>query len=546
MLLPLRETLQRCTQSLVDSLQGAFARIWTLDAAEAMLVLQASAGCYTHLDGPHGRVPVGAFKIGRIARDQQPLLTNDVLHDPNIGDSEWARRENMVAFAGLSAAHQRANRRRAGRLLAARAVSATLLEELAPIAQSIAQFIERKTTEAALVETAEQRRLALDAAQLGWWRFDLATDNIYWDERFKTIFGVRDEELSYERVLSRLHPEDRKSVDAAVKAAIRPDDPSPYAIEYRVVQDDGSLHWVQARGKAHFVGEGEARRAVTIVGTVMDISQAKAAEEALRANEEKYRSIFESIDTGFCVIEMIWDGQGNAADYRFLEMNPAFVAHTGMHGVVGKTIREIHPDFEQVFIDRYVRVARTGEAIRFEEGSEAMGRWFEVYAFALRQGSPDRIAVLFSDISERRRSELALQAAKTEAERTSQMKDEFLATLSHELRTPLNAILGWAQVLRDSQQDPEDDLAQGLATIERNARAQTQIIEDLLDMSRIISGKCGWTCSALTWPWPWKPPSTPCARRRTPRASVCRRCSTPSPGPSAAIPTACNRCSGTC
>ena len=485
---PLHETLQRCTQTVVDYLQGAFARIWTLDEAEGMLILQASAGCYTHLDGPHGRVPVGEFKIGRIARDQQPLLTNDVWHDPNIGDSAWARRENMVAFAGYPLI---IDGRTVGVLAVfwRRTVSATLLEDLAPIAQSIAQFIERKTTEAALMQTAEQRRLALDSAQLGWWHFDLANNSIYWDERFKVIFGVKDEELGYERVLSLLHPDDREKVDAAIKAAIRPDDPVPYSIEYRVVQDDGSLHWVQARGKAHFVGEGDARQAVSIVGTVMDISQTKAAEEALRANEEKYRSLFDSIDTGFCVIEMVWDDRGNAADYRFLEMNPAFVAHTGLHGVVGKTMREIHPGFEQVFIDRYARVARTGEAIRFEEGSEAMGRWFEAYAFALRQGKQDRIAVLFSDISERRRSELALQAAKNEAERNSQMKDEFLATLSHELRTPLNAILGWAQVLRDSHEDQEDDLAQGLATIERNARAQTQIIEDLLDMSRIISGK---------------------------------------------------------
>jgi PAS domain S-box-containing protein len=80
------------------------------------------------------------------------------------------------------------------------------------------------------------------------------------------------------------------------------------------------------------------------------------------------------------------------------------------------------------------------------------------------------------------------RAARTEAERASRMKDEFLATLSHELRTPLNAILGWSQVLGGGPVDP-DDLAQGLETIERNARAQTQIIEDLLDMSRIISGK---------------------------------------------------------
>ena len=78
--------------------------------------------------------------------------------------------------------------------------------------------------------------------------------------------------------------------------------------------------------------------------------------------------------------------------------------------------------------------------------------------------------------------------ARAEAERTSQMKDEFLATLSHELRTPLSAILGWAQVLRRGSRDPAD-LQRGLQTIERNARAQAQLIEDLLDMSRITSGK---------------------------------------------------------
>jgi signal transduction histidine kinase/CheY-like chemotaxis protein len=78
--------------------------------------------------------------------------------------------------------------------------------------------------------------------------------------------------------------------------------------------------------------------------------------------------------------------------------------------------------------------------------------------------------------------------ARLDAERTSQMKDEFLATLSHELRTPLSAILGWAQVLRRGGRD-QNDLAKGLQTIERNARAQAQLIEDLLDMSRITSGK---------------------------------------------------------
>lgn len=96
----LRSALQACAQSLVDHLDAAFARIWTLDAAGEVLELQASAGMYTHLDGAHGRVPVGALKIGTIASTRRPHLTNAVISDPRVGDQVWAAREGMVAFAG--------------------------------------------------------------------------------------------------------------------------------------------------------------------------------------------------------------------------------------------------------------------------------------------------------------------------------------------------------------------------------------------------------------------------------------------------------------
>ena len=96
----LRRVLQRCVEAVVAHLGAAFARIWTHDDAEQILELQASAGMYTHLDGPHSRVPVGKFKIGLIAHERRPHLTNDVQNDPRVGDHEWARREGMVAFAG--------------------------------------------------------------------------------------------------------------------------------------------------------------------------------------------------------------------------------------------------------------------------------------------------------------------------------------------------------------------------------------------------------------------------------------------------------------
>ena len=161
----------------------------------------------------------------------------------------------------------------------------------------------------------------------------------------------------------------------------------------------------------------------------------------------------------------------------------------------------LHPDDFERTLEVYSAALRSGalyeHEFRLRRASDGAYRWFLGRALPIKDASGNvlRWFGTDTDIHERKqlqeRNERLLfseRAARSEAERTSQMKDEFLATLSHELRTPLNAILGWSQVLRDGHANPED-LAQGLATIERNARAQTQIIEDLLDMSRIIAGK---------------------------------------------------------
>ena len=92
--------LQECCAVVVRALDGAFARIWTLNQGGAVLELQASAGLYTHIDGSHRQVPVGQYKIGRIAAEKQPLLTNNVIGDPSVHDQDWAKKEGMVAFAG--------------------------------------------------------------------------------------------------------------------------------------------------------------------------------------------------------------------------------------------------------------------------------------------------------------------------------------------------------------------------------------------------------------------------------------------------------------
>jgi signal transduction histidine kinase/DNA-binding response OmpR family regulator len=118
-------------------------------------------------------------------------------------------------------------------------------------------------------------------------------------------------------------------------------------------------------------------------------------------------------------------------------------------------------------------------------------RWVANYAGApVRNtgGQVEMVLITFRDVTAQKRIEADLAAAKEQAEDANRMKDQFLATLSHELRTPLNAILGWTQLLLMDPSDPEELLG-GLKTIERNAHAQTQLVEDLLDVSRIISGK---------------------------------------------------------
>jgi PAS domain S-box-containing protein len=211
--------------------------------------------------------------------------------------------------------------------------------------------------------------------------------------------------------------------------------------------------------------------------------------------ERNYRSVLDALDEGFCILRMVYDASGKPVDYVFLETNPAFERHTGLTDAVGRSIRSFVPDHESFWYDFYARVLETGQPASTEYHAAAMGRWFHAHAtrFATREDA--ELAVVFKDITAQKRSEetreqllLSESAARNQAEQASRQKDEFLATLSHELRTPLHAMLGWLHMLRSANLTDERR-ERALATVERNARTQAQLIEDLLDVSRILFGK---------------------------------------------------------
>jgi len=148
-------------------------------------------------------------------------------------------------------------------------------------------------------------------------------------------------------------------------------------------------------------------RTIGIVGLSVDITDRRRVDEALRRSEQRLRSLFDSIDEGYCVCELVVDGSGAAVDYRFLEINPSFEEMTGLSDPVGRTALELVPDLERSWIDTYARVGFGRETLRFEQGSEAMGRWFDV--FALPMEPHGQFAIVFKDQTERRRAEQALR-----------------------------------------------------------------------------------------------------------------------------------------
>ncbi|HEV7301698.1 MAG TPA: PAS domain-containing protein [Tepidisphaeraceae bacterium] len=216
-------------------------------------------------------------------------------------------------------------------------------------------------------------------------------------------------------------------------------------------------------------------------------------ERALRASEQRLRAVVEA--TPECVKIVAPDG-------GLAYMNPAglsMIEADSIESVQGAcTYDLVVQEHRRQWVQSHARVC-AGERLTWEfeiVGLAGTRRWMETHAvpLTLSDGRTGQLAVT-RDITTRKRAEsereqllASERAARVESERAGRMKDEFLATLSHELRTPLNAIVGWAGILARGKRD-DRDLRDGLDTILRNARAQTQIIEDLLDMSRIISGK---------------------------------------------------------
>jgi PAS domain S-box-containing protein len=212
------------------------------------------------------------------------------------------------------------------------------------------------------------------------------------------------------------------------------------------------------------------------------VQRERARAEAAAAQTS---SLLESITDAFFALDSEWR-------FTYVNKNAEALIKHSPGGVLGKNIWEEYPEaVGSIFHEQYQKAMRERVAVRFEAYSPRLKQWFAVSAYPLQNG----LSVFLHDITARRQLEAERaqllereQKARHEAETANRTKDEFLATLSHELRTPLNAILGWSRMIGDGQLS-EDEKQRGLEVIQRNAQLQAQLIEDLLDVSRIITGK---------------------------------------------------------
>jgi PAS domain S-box-containing protein len=247
-----------------------------------------------------------------------------------------------------------------------------------------------------------------------------------------------------------------------------------------------------------------------------DITELKQTEKARRESEIRFRTLFESMDEGYCVVEMIFDEQDNPIDYRFLEVNPVFERQTGLRDPRGRLMREIAPEHEQYWFDIYGRIALTGETLRFEKPAAALHRYYEVCAF--RVGAPElrHVGIVFNDITERKNLELQRERALAQEEalrkdaqtatralaqtqealhkRVAELADadrhrnEFLAILAHELRNPLAPLKNAVQILRRSPDDAAV-IEKARDLIDRQVHHMSRLVGDLLEAARAQNGQ---------------------------------------------------------
>jgi PAS domain S-box-containing protein len=472
----LDEQLRRCAQAMVSNLDAAFARLWTLDEGAQMLVLRASMGLYTHLDGPHSRVPVGALKIGLIAQERRPHFSNDVSTDERVGDQAWARREGMVSFAGYPMI---VDERVVGvmAIFARHELGLETLHSLAYVADTIALGIDRKSSEgqrlallareqAALAEAEAQRArlhtLLMQApAVIAILRgpdhvFELA------NAHYRRIIG-EDRHLTGKPIREAVPELVSGAIPALLDAVYSSGEPY-FGTEVRSAFGrvvDGHLEeafynlvfqpTLDARGRV----DGVLQVSFDVTDQVSARQRAEGLTERLRKSEQRYRSVIEA------TAKTIWI---TTPEGEMVGEQPGWATLTGQtyEQYQGRGWMEaIHPEDRPRTLLLWEAAVSSGQVfVREHRVLRRDGEWryFSASSAPVREadGSIRERFGVQTDVTEKKLVEVERERLIAALKRSNEDLDQFAYVTSHDLKAPLRGIANLSQWV-------EEDLAEKIS-----------------------------------------------------------------------------------
>jgi PAS domain S-box-containing protein len=411
--------------------------------------------------------------------------------------------------------------------------------------------IDKARLRAQLQQSEERLQLALEAAAVGIWEWKINSNSFLFSPHIGPLFGLPKGSSipNYEAFLNFVHPEDRENVVQAVTRAL--EEGGEYNIEYRIVGADGIVRWVNAKAQVYFDYRGQPLRMIGTAMDITKSKQAQEERQQQLLKERLIAQIAQHICESLELNEIL--NKTVARVRQFLECDRVIIFQMQPDGSGTVVTESVSPGsrsilsaniYDPCFVESYVEPYRQGLVtakpdiyngsieqchvdllaqfqvranlvVPILQGEQLWGLLIAHQCWTPRQWQPLEIDLLSSlatqvgiaiqqsalleqlqiELAEKAQAEkqresllVREQAARAEAETANRIKDEFLAVLSHELRSPLNPILGWSKLLQRGGLPPAK-AAEALNIIERNAKLQAELIEDLLDVSRILRGK---------------------------------------------------------
>ena len=388
-----------------------------------------------------------------------------------------------------------------GTLVDAEAMQRTLHELQVHQIELEMQNEELRTIQVALDQERSNYQDLYDMAPVGYLTLNASGQILHTNLQAAHLLGLPRSQLVRKPLRRFVAKRDQAANDLFAQQVLHTGAPNHRDVQ--LVNAAGFEFWVRMAVSLQATAGDDTDPSPNLLVIISDISDRKAAEEKLYESEEVYRSLFNAIDEGFCIIEVMFDKAKKPVDFRYMALNPSFEKQSGLFNAHGRLASEALPGLEQYWLDIFGKVASTGESVRITQYAKVLNRWFDLFAFRTGDSGKPTVGVVFSDITDRKQVEAdrlfldqvllhknaELQDAQALAEKANQAKSDFLSGMSHELRTPLTAILGFAQLMDASNPALAPGQKRSLDQILKAGWYLLELINEILDLAVIESGK---------------------------------------------------------